>query len=143
MIRTNGCNSPQTGFRGMTLIELMVVIAVIGILSGIAYPSYLRYVLKAHRQQALADISKIQLSLEQRYRGGYSSAGVVSGGVCLLCESQPDRYAIDVSISESGYVITATPQAATGQDQDQCAETRYARLSLSSDGEARPKACWY
>ncbi len=52
--------------RGFTLIEVMIVIAIIGILSAIAYPSYQNYVMRAKRsaaQQFMVDIS----SREQQY----------------------------------------------------------------------------
>ena len=48
---------PQQGF---TLIELMIVVAIVGILSAIAYPSYAEYIRKGHRADARAGLLQAQ-----------------------------------------------------------------------------------
>ena len=51
--------------RGFTLIELMIVVAIVGILSAIAYPSYAEYVRKGHRADARAGLLQAQQWLER------------------------------------------------------------------------------
>ena len=53
---------PQQGF---TLIELMIVVAIVGILSAIAYPSYAEYIRKGHRADARAGLLQAQQWLER------------------------------------------------------------------------------
>ncbi|ELE5891210.1 type IV pilin protein [Vibrio fluvialis] len=142
MIRTNRCNRRQSDSLGMTLIELMIAVVIIGILSGIAYPAYTGYVKEGHRKQVMADMVKIQLYLEEHYNSGYFTAGVLSGGACTLCSSDTDRYSVGVTVSSSGYTITATPQAAKGQNLDKCSGSTYSQLSLRSTGLAEPVTCW-
>ena len=51
--------------RGFTLIELMIVVAIVGILSAIAYPSYAEYSRKGHRADARAGLLQAQQWLER------------------------------------------------------------------------------
>ncbi len=142
MIRTNKCNRSDRFAQGMTLVELMIAVAIVGILAGIAYPAYTQYVKEAHRTQAIADMAKIQLYLEEHYDLGYSSHGLLSGGKCTVCDSDPERYALAIEISHASYTISATPLASKGQDTDECQGKRYSKLELKSTGERQPTSCW-
>ena len=51
--------------RGFTLIEVMIVVAIVGILSAIAYPSYAEYIRKGHRADARAGLLQAQQWLER------------------------------------------------------------------------------
>ena len=53
--------------RGFTLIEMMIVVVVIGILSAIAYPSYVRYVIKSKRTECRAIIMQVMQQQERFY----------------------------------------------------------------------------
>lgn len=127
----------------MTLLEMMIVVALLGILITIVYPAYTGYVLQSYRHQALADMMKIQLRLEQEYSGRYQPENIIIQGKCLLlCDSDPSRYTFSIELDEPGYQIIAIPQPASGQDQDQCQGQSYRRLLLKSSGEMLPAACW-
>lgn len=52
---------------GFTLIEIMIVVAIIGIIAAVAYPQYRDYVLRGQIQALTANMSKIKLRMEQRY----------------------------------------------------------------------------
>lgn len=142
MIRTNRCNKSTKFSQGMTLIELMIAVVIIGVLSGMAYPAYTQYVKEAHRNKAMADMAKIQLYLEEHYDLGYSINGIISGSRCLLCDSDPNRYTLAVEVNSASYTISATPIANKGQSTDECRGHRYSKLELKSTGERTPTSCW-
>lgn len=112
MIRIYCCNRDKIRLSGMTLIELLIAVVIVGIISAIAYPSYTNHVIKSHRMVALSDISRIQLALETSYDGGYDWSSIISGGNCSLCDSANDRFTFSiVSSATTAYTITATAKS--------------------------------
>jgi type IV pilus assembly protein PilE len=114
--------------RGFTLIELMIVVAVVAILAAIALPSYTEHVRKSRRAQAKADMLEIAQMLERRFTTNRSYAGF---DVTPFNQSPRDgdaRYEIDVDpLTATTFTIVATPVG--GQESDRCGE-----LSLSHQG---------
>ncbi|CSB25461.1 type IV pilus assembly protein PilE [Vibrio cholerae] len=98
MIRKIFCKPSVSQQQGMTLIELMIAVVIVGILASIAYPAYTNYVKEGHRKQAMADMAKIQLYLEEKYQNGYTATGIVDAQkVCnSFCSVDSDRYKIVV-----------------------------------------------
>ncbi|KOE83016.1 fimbrial protein [Vibrio alginolyticus] len=142
MIRNSLCNGNKIRRLGMTLIELLIVVSIISLLAAIAYPSYSKHVLKGHRTNALADMAKIQLTLEHNYDNGYNWSQIMSGGTCLICDSDSERYLFAVASSAPhAYIITATAQVTKGQDKDPCLLSDK-KMILTANNEAEPKACW-
>ena len=142
MIRKNICNSNNTSMRGMTLIELLLAVIIVGILGAIAYPSYTKHIMKAHRVTALADLTKIQLELETLYMGDYASAaqGIISAGTCSFCDTDTSRYTLAISASSTTYTIQAEPHAP--QTNDDCLDSKTDILELHHSGVSEPEACW-
>lgn len=65
---------------GFTLIELMIVVAIVGILASIAYPSYQDYVRRGQVQEALGALADYRVKMEQYYQDfrGYGNLGAVT-----------------------------------------------------------------
>ena len=98
----------KTQNKGFTLIELMIVVAIIGILASIAYPSYQEYVLRAKRGDGKAAILSAQLAQEKYRANNITYLAVAS-------TSSSDgyyNYAVTIgaaSLASTNYIITATP----------------------------------
>ena len=69
VIGLNVCSRWQTvKARGFTLIELMIVVAVVAILAAVAMPSYHRYIEKSQARAASADLAALSLVMENRFQ---------------------------------------------------------------------------
>ncbi len=124
------------------MIELLIAVAIVGILGAIAYPSYTNHVIKAHRVTAIADMTKIQLEIETLYTGNYASAAenIISGGTCLFCDIDTSRYTLAISASSTTYAIQAEPLSQ--QVNDECLDSNTDKLELHHSGVSEPEACW-
>ncbi|ENM5926070.1 prepilin-type N-terminal cleavage/methylation domain-containing protein [Vibrio mimicus] len=145
MIRKIFCKPSITWQQGMTLIELMIAVVVVGILAAISYPSYTKYVVESYRTMAKADMAKIQLALEHNYNNGYRWTQIISGSLCLICDTPSDRYTFSIaSAAIPAYTITATASTTKGQDKDACLPNGAGnkKMTLDSTNKAEPQACW-
>lgn len=116
---------------GFTLLELLIVIAIIGIIAAIAIPNYERYVLRSHRVEARNTLQDIAQKLQQNYSisrdyakdasGNAIDNSTISGwGLDKSPASGTTRYNISFAQgpSSSGYVLQAEPQGV--QTKDEC-----------------------
>jgi len=103
--------------KGFTLIELMIVVAVVAILSAIAIPSYDAYIRRTHRANAKSALMQAAQWMERAAtaQGRYPLAANVPGG---LLNVEGNRYALTVaSANGTTYTLRATAQGPQAVDE--------------------------
>jgi len=112
--------------QGFTLIELMIVVAIIGVLAAIAYPSYQSYVIKTKRADMMSEMHNIASEIEARKlaQGSYSNISDQVKTDFAKAYPQQGTALYDVSIEPTTltppnntltakWIITATPKTGT------------------------------
>jgi type IV pilus assembly protein PilE len=147
---------PARRTRGFTLIELMIAVAVIGILCAIAYPSFMDPVRKARRLDAVVALFEIQHA-QERWRaqcpcyaarlaattaGCPAAACAPDSGLTLAATSRSGHYALAISDpSPSGYTLTAIAAPGSSQAGDGACATLTVTVR-HGHGVLAPPACW-
>lgn len=118
--------------RGFTLIEMLITLAMIGILSALAYPSYRDHVLRTRRSEAFSALAAVAQA-QDRWRAIHTQYASSLAELGLESTSSPGQhYLIDLqpheTHSNTHFTATARP---TGP---QSADTRCALLQLGQHG---------
>ena len=138
--------------RGVTLIELMIVIVVLGILAAIAVPGYRRYLIRSQRSEAKISLLAIQTAEEKYYlqNNAYTNnltAATNAGGLGLQATSETGKYDLAITTFPAdgqSYTATASPRTGGGQTDDvQCVNfTLNERGTRGVSGPYGAQACW-
>lgn len=132
--------------RGFTLIELMITVAIVGILAAIAYPSYQEHVLKSWRANAASCLLELANRMERRYTGdsAYNSSTDLPATECVNEIETNGRYAFDFAKdepTENTFILEAQNQNA--QANDPCGTLTINHLGQKSQATGQTTAtCW-
>ncbi|MHC8317730.1 type IV pilin protein [Pseudomonas sp. LB3P31] len=127
--------------RGFTLIEIMIVIAIIGIVITIGYPSLTEYVKKGRRAEVAGLLSEQAQVLERYYSSSktsvYTGATVSPGN---------DYYTITSALTDQTFKLTATRKAGSAMATDKCGNFTItdtgARGMENATAGLTTKDCW-
>ena len=142
---------------GVTLMELLTVVAIVGILAAIAYPSYKQYVMQANRTDATKTMQLVAQSLERCYSANFTY--LPPGGCSVLgafmspnpgpnaMQSPNNYYTITLTILDpQDYTITAAASAPPQTSDGQCTSFSLAssgqQAAQDSSNNDNTKLCW-
>lgn len=94
----------RNGQKGFTLVELLVVVAIVGILSAIAIPSYRDYVIRSRITQATSGLAARRVQMEQYYQDNH----VFSSAACG--DDNTGLFSFSCTADASTYTLTASGQ---------------------------------
>ena len=105
--------------RGVTLVELLIALVIVGILTTVALPLYTRYQERTYRSQAIADLGACAQALERFYTVNFTYAGADLATICAATSPPTGTalYNLTLPVADaSQFTLRATPIADTAVD---------------------------
>lgn len=129
--------------NGFTLIELLIVLAITGILAGVAYPSYTEYVKRAHRADITGLLTDTAQQLERFYSRNAQYTDVVGPpAVTLEVSTGNGVYSIVAQREALSFELVAMPAAGGVMDGDRCGGFVMDNVGKRGNVGAEGEGCW-
>ncbi|WP_444914805.1 type IV pilin protein [Microbulbifer sp. TRSA007] len=141
-------NSSLSINYGFTLIEVLLVVAIVGILGAIAYPSYMESVRKSNRAEAKVEMNDVAQRLQRCFTAysayddaGCSVANEITDGNTL--STQNNYYSISGVLTATTYTLTALPQSGSAQAGDSdCTSFTLTQAGVTDATGTSADDCW-
>jgi type IV pilus assembly protein PilE len=98
--------------KGFTLIEILVVVAILGILASIALPAYTNYVKKGKAAEATSTLADLRVKMEQCFQDNRDYTAAACAAFCAPASAKYFTYACNPASTATTYTIVATGVAA-------------------------------
>ena len=130
----------KTAQKGFTLIELMIVVAIIGILAAIAMPQYSNYIKRGKAAEATSNLATLRIKMEQCFQDSrdYSTCT----GFCTTTAGN-FTYACNPASTATTYKIVATGDTTKGMPNFSFSVDQANNKTSMFDGTTpSPNTCW-
>ena len=139
--------------RGFTLMELMITVAVVGILAAVALPAYTDYLRRGRLPEAFTYLSTYQVTLEQYYQDnraygtGSNCAPDSTGTSRVLSTPTGAKFFTFTCVADAtdgwqGYLLTATSSSVGSGTHTYTIDHRNSKATTAFKGNASTKTCW-
>ena len=120
--------------QGFTLIELMIVVAIIGILAAVALPAYQDYTKRAKMSEVVLAASACRTTITEVYQTGSQTIYAANGWGCESTSTQTSKYVKTITTDDKGVItVTATGFSDTSIDDKSITLTPYHDNSTTKD----------
>jgi type IV pilus assembly protein PilE len=137
-------------YRGFTLIELMVVVAIIAIIAAFAVPSYLNYGIRARRSDGQNMLLKVADAQERYYAANNHYGSLNQLGYTTMASQRSEKGYYQLSMDPASdstsavvYTATATPVSGGPQVKDTCGALTINNAGVKGQsGSTTNGTCW-
>lgn len=125
---------------GFTLTELLITVAIIGILASVAVPAYTDFVSRSNRSEAQRELLRVA-NLQEQYFVDHRAYTDVMTKLGLNADpfvTENEHYTIDATLADGGFVLTAKAKGTQKLNDTDCLT-----LSITDTGKKSPSSiCW-